>query len=76
MKRKITVFFGPPPKQIVPSQPASRNISIDATQPITTSLPSNVPPSFTLSDSQTNDVGQIEWTKMSDMEKVSFLKTP
>ena len=37
MKRKITDFFGPPPKQIVPSQPASRSISIDATQPITTS---------------------------------------
>ena len=71
MKKTITDFFGTQPKKQVPPQLLS-----DTTQLATTSNATLEESTHIDNDSPSYDIGYVEWSKMSDMEKVCFLTSP
>ena len=75
MKRTINDFFGQPSKRKPTAQPETddtpTDINVAAEQQATTSTASQ--PTHNDSESSSYDVGAIEWSKLSGMEKVRFI---
>jgi len=78
MKSTITDFFGQQSKRKSTAQPepddTPTEINVAAEQQATTSTALQL--THNDSDSSSYDVGTIEWSKLSDMEKVHFLTEP
>ena len=83
MKRTITDFFCLQPKKKT-AQPAqsstaaqpAQSSTVATQQPTTSTSAAPVEPTHIENDSPSYDVGAVEWSKMSDMEKVCFLTKP
>ena len=78
MKRTITDFFGQQSKRKPTAHPETDDnpteINVAAEQQSTTSTA--LQPTRNDSESSSCDVGIMEWSKLSDMEKVRFLTEP